>query len=164
MKKSSLFISAAITTFILAILAGVIKARADAVVSHQEVPVVYPTITDTEVPSLTASPTSIPDHISPQEASVIAAAVLGNSQIYSVETASLYGMDVYKVTFSSGDIVYVSPQGHVLLTTYLRRYVPAPPSTGNQASGGQSHQPAPTNPPATSQPPAHHGDDGGGDD
>jgi hypothetical protein len=139
MKKSSLFFSAAITTFILAVIAGVFKARADANPSAADTPI--PANTAVQVTDTLGMPTQS-SAISPQEASVIAASVLGSSDLYSVETASLYGMDVYKVTFSSGNIVYVSPEGHVLSVTFLRRYVTAPtpdhPTGQQQSSGGPS--------------------------
>jgi hypothetical protein len=159
MKKSSLFFSATITTFILAVIAGVIKARANDNPVVTDTPISTNTLvqaTDTVTPSIAGAT------ISPQEASVIAAFVLGSSDLYSVETANLYGMDVYKVTFSSGNIVYVSPLGHVLEVTFLRRYVTAPAPKQGQSSGNQ-----PQNQPASTQPPvpttAHHSDDGGDD-
>ncbi|HTX92382.1 MAG TPA: hypothetical protein VMC09_14320 [Anaerolineales bacterium] len=159
MKKNSLFFSAAITTFILAVIGGIVKARATG----------SPVVTDTPVPTNTlVQPTdtlvqpTLSQIISPQEASVIAASVLGSSDLYSVDTATLYGMDVYKVTFSSGNIVYVSPEGHVLLVTYLRRYVTAPSTGSQQPSGGHS-QGQPQQSGSTAAPTPSHHDDGGDD-
>jgi len=52
--------------------------------------------------------------ITPQDAAQIAAQFLGRSDLYSVESDFLNGTSAYKVTFSSGDVVYVNPQGHVI--------------------------------------------------
>jgi hypothetical protein len=52
--------------------------------------------------------------VSPQKAADIAAQYLGQSTIYSVETAAYNGANVYKVTFSSGDVVMVGFDGQVL--------------------------------------------------
>jgi hypothetical protein len=165
MKKSSLFISAAITTFILAVIAGVIKAKADGLWSLESSATQTTGITEIVPKDTPVVPTdtSASSAISPQEATFIAGSVLGSTDFYSIDTVSLYGMDVYKVTFSSGNIVYVSPEGHVLLVTYLRRYV-TPPSTSQQSmghsSGEQGQQPSQAYSPTTS---SYH-EDGGSDD
>jgi hypothetical protein len=62
-----------------------------------------------------AAPASAPaSGVSPQKAAQIAAQYLGQSKIYSVETAAFNGANVFKVTFSTGDIVMVSLNGQVL--------------------------------------------------
>lgn len=58
--------------------------------------------------------------VSPQKAAQIAAQYLGQSKIYSVETAAFNGANVFKVTFSSGDIVMVSLNGQVLTVQRAR--------------------------------------------
>jgi len=52
--------------------------------------------------------------VSPQNAVKIAAEYLGQTKVYSIETAAFNGANVFKVTFSSGDIVMVSFAGDVL--------------------------------------------------
>ncbi len=146
MKKSSLFISAAITTFILAVLAGVIfYARAGAL-GAPVATLVPPTaiFTDTATQTLaptdtaTTAPTATSSAITPQEAAFIAATALGNTKIYSVDTATRYGMDVYKVTFSSGSVVYVSPDGHILVITTLAAINGDPAPTQPPSADGSS--------------------------
>ena len=63
--------------------------------------------------SQSIEPTS-PAQVSPQEAAQIAAKYMGRSDLYSVETSSSNGTTVYKVTFSSGDIVLVGLDGQVI--------------------------------------------------
>ena len=62
------------------------------------------------------SPTEVaaPIALTPQEAALVAANFMGRTDLYSVEVAVWNGMNVYKVTFSSGDVVYVSMDGQVL--------------------------------------------------
>lgn len=52
--------------------------------------------------------------VSPKKAAEIAGEYLKQSKIYSVEIAAFNGANVFKVTFSSGDIVMVSLNGEVL--------------------------------------------------
>jgi hypothetical protein len=106
MKKSSLFISFILTTFVLAVLAGVVSASryftgtaqgADA----QSAPAILETNT-------------VPTDLMPEQLAQIAARFLGRNDLYSVEIAPFNGLSAYKVTFSSGDQVYIDPQGQVL--------------------------------------------------
>ena len=150
MKKSSLFISAAITTFILAVLAGVIfYARTSAlsapiatmtpVNSNTQAP------TDTLAPTDTATlaPTATSSFVSPQEAAFIAGTALGDTRIFSVDTVTRYGMDAYKVTFSSGNVVFVAPDGHIMVITNLATLnggsAPTQPPTADSGSSSSSH-------------------------
>lgn len=52
--------------------------------------------------------------ISPETAAQVAANWVGDSQIYSVESVTIRNTPVYKVTFSSGVIVYISTDGQVV--------------------------------------------------
>lgn len=132
MKTRSLFLSASLTAFILVVIAGVVRVGADAfrmrssnsvppVGQASQVAVALPATgapTETTAPTATTSP-----YISPEEAVALAAARLGSTELYSVETTKFGGMDVYKVTFSSGNIVMVSPEGHILYVTSLTKVV-----------------------------------------
>jgi len=76
--------------------------------------------------------------IAPEDAAGIAAQYMGRADLYSVETSILNGNTVYKVVFSSGDIVYLSLDGQVL------GVAPAPvtvaPNNGSGGSGGGHEQ------------------------
>ena len=108
MKKSSLFISAVLTTFVLAVLGGVFTVLRT-FTGSTPASVLQSTPMASAIP---ATPT-IPGAISPQEAAQIAARYTGNSDLYAVESALFSGMNTYKVTFSSGNVAYVDLQGQV---------------------------------------------------
>jgi hypothetical protein len=146
MKKSSLFISGILTTFILTLLVGAISAyrtytaaaAVQPVVSlqpiSQTIATTIPTVT--AQPTATAQQTATTNYLTPQQGAQLAASYLGRSDLYSVEGGYLYGLFVYKVTFSSGDVAFVSQDGQVL------RVVPAPSvalqnSSGSQPVGGE---------------------------
>ena len=138
MKKGLLFLSVAITIFILVILANVLlKVRAGVLASPVSTlpptATLAPVDTATQVDTPTLQPTNtaivlptVSPFISAQEAVFIASSALGNPKVYSVDTVTRYGMDVYQVNFSSGAIVFVSPQGHILTITSLQSNVAAP--------------------------------------
>lgn len=164
MKKSLLFLSAAITIFILVILANVlfvVRTSAPVVTitklvpTDTAIPTDTPTLQATDTATTTTAPT-VAAFITPQEAVFIASSALGNTKVYSVDTVTRYGMDVYQVTFSSGSIVFVSPQGHVLTITSLQSNVALP--TQSQQSNSNSNKP----PAQSSQQQDDHS--GGGDD
>jgi hypothetical protein len=81
-----------------------------------------------------AAPTAA--NLAPEDAATIAAQYMGRVDLYSVETTILSGNTVYKVVFSSGDIVYLSLDGQIL------GVAPAPlaagPSGGSGGSSGHS--------------------------
>ena len=164
MKKSTLFLSAAITTFILVILASVVLKVKTATVAAAPVNTAVPTDTSTMAPTNTALPTdtatALPvtpaGFITPQEAVFIASAAIGNTKVYSVDTVNKFGMDVYQVNFSAGNIVFVAPDGHIMLITQLQsNIVPAVEQTppDNNPPSKPSKQP---------KPPSGGGDGGGG--
>ena len=77
--------------------------------------------------------------ITPQDAAQIAAGYMGHSDLYSVESATVNGNQVYKVTFSSGDIVMVDTSGQIVAVQ------PAPSLTaansgGSSSSGSRRHE------------------------
>ncbi len=154
MKKGLLFLSAAITIFILVFLANVlVKVRAGALnvpastLVPTEPPVPVDTATQVDTPTLqpTDTPTLLPTistFVNPQEAVFIASSMLGDTKVYSVDTVTRYGMDVYQVTFSSGYIVFVSPQGHILTVTSNHGYVAVPTSVPAENSNSSSIPPS----------------------
>jgi hypothetical protein len=52
--------------------------------------------------------------ISMQQAANVASTYLHRKDVYSVEVVALNGTNVYLVTFSSGDLVYVGLDGKVI--------------------------------------------------
>ena len=120
MRKSTLFISAVLTTFVMAMLAGVasayqniIKAEPQPIAAQsqpQMVPVSNPA--PTEVP-VQVQPVAV--NITPEQAAELASQVMGRDDLFSVEVTDLNGETVYLVTFSSGDLVYISFDGQIRL-------------------------------------------------
>ena len=113
MRKSTLFISAVLTTFVMAMLAGVASAYQNALEKNTEQ-------TATQVqsqPQVKAISHAIPADsqftVTPEEAAGLAAQVLGREDLFSVEVTDLEGETVFMVTFSSGDLVYVSLDGQI---------------------------------------------------
>lgn len=115
MRKSTLFISAVLTTFVMAMLAGVASAYQKmnetdpiAAITPESQP------QDQMVVDSIPAPTEVqPVNWTPEEAAALAAQVLGHDDLYSVEVTDLNGESVYMVTFSSGDLVYVSMDGQI---------------------------------------------------
>jgi hypothetical protein len=105
MKKSSLFISIALSTFVLAMLAGVLTAYRTYVSSSSLTGQNSPLVQTAVQPS---------SNITPQQAAQVAAQFLGRNDLYSVATVPLNGASTYKVTFSSESVVYVSMAGQVV--------------------------------------------------
>ena len=153
MRKSTIFLSVVLTTFMLAILVAGASAYQNlqqvketaaqpAKVAAENVSVALPA--DAPAPAFT-----------PEQAAALAAKVIGRTDLYSVETADLNGVSAYMVTFSSGDIVYVSPDGQILSITKTEPQVvvaAAPAFFGGGGGGGgggsSSNQPS-------VQPPSH---------
>lgn len=117
MPKKNLLISAALTAFILVIATSIASA-------YQRV---NATLTDIQ-----ANPTAIVQQVEPtalptaiefvqvalthQEAALVAANFLQQTDIYSVENIVWEGVDAYKVVFSSGYTAYVSMYGDIIGT------------------------------------------------
>ncbi len=114
MRKSTLFISAALTAFMLAVLVGVASAYQNVVKSS--VAAVQPSASAPIAENISAPAAVAPTStmITPEQAAALASQVLGRTDLFSVETADLNGAQSYLVTFSSGDLVYVSPEGQIL--------------------------------------------------
>lgn len=116
MRKGTLFLSAALTAFILSILVGVVsgyqnngkQAEAAAQAPSPEAQMVSE--------ALAAAPAPV---FAPEQAAALASQVLGRTDLYSVETADFNGQAAYMVTFSSGDILYVSMDGQILSITHI---------------------------------------------
>jgi uncharacterized membrane protein YgcG len=114
MRKSTLFISAVLTTFVMAMLAGVASAYQSVVNNDQVVAQSQPQAQTVAEVAPAPTPTEVqPVNWTPEQAAALAAQVLGHDDLYSVEITDLNGETVYMVTFSSGDLVYVSLDGQL---------------------------------------------------
>jgi len=109
MRKSTIFISAVLTTFALVMLYSLISAyRGNQ--NAAEVAAVQPAATLT--PQATEAPTQAV--LSPEEAAQIAVQVVGHDNLLSAESSNVNGVDAYKITFTNKDVVYVGLDGQVL--------------------------------------------------
>jgi hypothetical protein len=156
MRKSTLFISAVLTTFMLAILVGVVSAYKNTLnttgtkVQQSSTAVVADLSTATTAPSVTG-----------EEAAALAAQVIGRTDLYSVESTPFNNADAYLVTFTSGDLVYVSLGGQILSIGKLAPvYVSAPATPVKNKNKNKRQQ---TTQPPTQPPTGGGGGDGGGD-
>jgi hypothetical protein len=87
-----------------------------------------------------AAPTAAPQPtgISPQQAAQVAGSYIHRGDAYSVENVSTNGVSAYKVTFSSGDVVYVSMAGQVISVQYAARAkAPAAPRPSSGEHEGE---------------------------
>lgn len=113
MRKSTLFISAVLTTFVMAMLAGVASAYQNYVGKTAE-QVATQTQSQPTVKAIShANSAESQFNLTPEEAAGLAAQVIGREDLYSVEVTDLDGETVFMVTFSSGDLVYVSLDGQI---------------------------------------------------
>ena len=76
----------------------------------------------------------------------MAASILNQQDIYSVESAPFNGVDAYKVVFSSGQVAFIGLDGQILSITQIQPVVVAQnnvaPASGASDSGSA---PAPVN-------------------
>ncbi len=112
MRKSTIFISAVLTTFALVMLYGVVSAYQG--LSKLPEPTVVPTETATAEPDPTLQPTATQTLLTPEQAANLAAQVVGNTNLLSAESSSLNGANAYKITFTNNDVVYVGLDGQIL--------------------------------------------------
>lgn len=139
MRKSTLFISAVLTTFILVVLVGVVgasKNNGDVTQAEATAPAVAEVLpTETAMPEPTAT-VAVAAFLTPEQAASMAAQILGGrTDLLSVETALFNNESVYLVKFMNGDQVYISPAGMVLSVVLAP---PPPPVVA--ASGGSSNK------------------------
>ena len=142
MRKSTMFISGVLTTFMLAIMFGVATAY-QKIVQTGGVPTeiaqqAQPTDVMVAEPAIAANAVSAT--ITLEEAANLASSVIGRTDLYSSENTQLNGVDAYLVTFSSGDLVYVSLDGKILSITKLPvKYVLGQPVVQSSNSSNKDH-------------------------
>jgi len=137
-----MFISGVLTTFMLAIMFGVATAY-QKIVQTGGVPTeiaqqAQPTDVMVAEPAIAAN--AISATITLEEAANLASSVIGRTDLYSSENTQLNGVDAYLVTFSSGDLVYVSLDGKILSITKLPvKYVLGQPVVQSGSSSNKDH-------------------------
>ncbi len=124
MRKSTIFISAALTTFALAVVYSLVYAYRSGATTTAITPTIAPTATD-----VTVATAETPTTVTPVQAAQLAAQVLGHNDLLSAESANLNGVDGYKISFQSGDVVYVSLTGQILSIQTVPQVVVVPAQT-----------------------------------
>ena len=143
LPRKTLLVSALLTAFALSMLGGVAMALRQ------------PTIVPAAPP--VAVTTATPAALSPQEAALLASNIFNQKDIYSVESASVNGINAYKVVFSSGQVAFVGLDGQILSVSMIQ---PTVVSQNNTAPALSVPVFAPA--PAPSYSDGEH--EGGGDD
>jgi len=110
MRKSTIFISAVLTTFALVMLYRVASAYNDS----KNAAKVAAEPTSVPVPTATEPPAPADVSLGPEEAAQLAAQVVGKTDLLSAETSNLNGVDAYMITFTNNDVVYVGLDGQIL--------------------------------------------------
>jgi hypothetical protein len=111
MRKSIVFISIVLSTFVLVMLYNVVSAYRE---ERQVVEAsTQPAATSVSVATDLPSPTEVPA-ITPEIAAQLAVQAVGNSNLLSAESAEFNGVNAYKITFTNNDVVYVGLDGQIL--------------------------------------------------
>lgn len=113
MRKSIVFISVVLTTFVLVMLYNVASAYREesqvVPVSTQSQSPATPAPTETSLPTPTKTLT-----VTPEEAAQLAAQVVDNTNLLSAESSNFNGLNAYKITFTNNDVVYIGLDGQIL--------------------------------------------------
>jgi hypothetical protein len=141
MRKSTVFISAVLTTFALVMLYRVASAYNGVKIATQvaaEAPTSLPVLTETDVPAVPAPTNTV---LGPTDAAQLAAKVVGNTNLLSAETSNFNGVAAYLVTFTNNDMVYVGMDGQILSVqvatpTPVVVNIPAPTKAHKNNNGG----------------------------
>ena len=142
MRKSTLFISALLTVFLMATVFGVASAYQQVVNVNGKTTaspqvLAQPLQADFQ-PGPPAAETTTPLVLTPEQATTVAVEFLGDPNVYSVEVVDYEGAATSLVTFSSGDLVYVSSTGVVVANTKIQPIIVAASGGGN-GGGGQAN-------------------------
>jgi hypothetical protein len=143
--KLALLVSVTLTTLVVVILTGVINQVKETAIPVKEAIQVAPTEVNTPTPTEATTPTPQTTPVSPEQAASLAAQILNRQDLFSVETITSSGVAIYKVTFSNGDLVYMSQDGQVLSVNIqtLPANVAAYTSGGNtgaNSTGSHEHR------------------------
>ncbi len=115
MRKSTIFISAVLTTFALVMLYGVVSAYQ----SYSNLPDATPLPTNTAIPDTpepgpTLEPAATQAPVTPEQAAQMAAQVVNNPNLLSAESWNVNGTNAYKITFTNNDVVFIGLDGQIL--------------------------------------------------
>ena len=139
MRKSTLFISAALTTFMLAVMFGVASAYQKIVQSGASTEAAQQQTQSQAQPvntMITGTSSTLSGAMTIEQAADLASNVIGRTDLSAAENAKLNGVDAYMVTFSSGDLVYVGLDGNILSISKLPvTYIAGGQSTWVGSSG-----------------------------
>ncbi|HET9910911.1 MAG TPA: hypothetical protein VFQ13_03425 [Anaerolineales bacterium] len=141
MRKSTIFISAVLTTFALVMLYRIASAYTENKSVDQSSTEVVAEAPATLEP--TATEPSVPTDVvlSPEEAAQLAAQVVGKTNLLSAETSSFNGLDAYMITFTNKDVVYVGLDGQILAVQVAPVVVnAAPPAKNKNKNNGGNQQ------------------------
>jgi hypothetical protein len=147
MRKSTLFVSAMLTVFLMATMFGVVSAYQNIVKNNNMASTQSAQKALSQpVSSVLAVPTAteiVPLVVTAEEATTIAVDFLGDPNVYSVEVVDYQGVPTYLVTFSSGDLVYVNSEGLIVANSKLQPVVitasnPTNNGGGQAGNGGSS--------------------------
>jgi hypothetical protein len=130
LPRKTILISTVLTAFVLSMIGGVAIALKQTAVRT--------------VSAATAVPATVPVSLSAQEAAAMAASILNQQDIYSVESAPFNGVDAYKVVFSSGQVAFVGLDGQILSITQIQPVVVTQDNVA-PASGASDSGSAPVN-------------------
>ena len=170
MRKSTLFISAALTTFMLAVMFGVASAYQKIVQTATATEATQQQTQQQAQPANTmtsGTSSAVAGAMTIEQAADLASNVIGRTDLYAAENSQLNGVDAYLVTFSSGDLVYVGLDGKVLSISKLPvNYITQITSSGGGNNGGDNGgNTSSVSAPAPSAPVVSGGnDDTGGED
>jgi hypothetical protein len=111
MRKSTIFISAVLTTFALVMLYRIASAYNNDDPKTTEIAAAP---SATRAPTATEPPAPTEVVLGPEQAAELAAGVVGNTNLLSAESSSFNGVDAYLITFTNKDVVYVGLDGQIL--------------------------------------------------
>lgn len=146
MRKSTVFISAVLTTFALVILYNVVSAYREnnkaIEMAAQSAASLAPAATLAPIATDLPSPTEVVA-ITPEQAAQLAAQVVGNSNLLSAESSTFDGVDAYKITFTNNDVIYIGLEGQILSVqvapVVVNVAVPAQPANNKKNGNGSNH-------------------------
>lgn len=145
MRKSTVFISTVLTTFALVMIYGVVSAYRNVSTSMEVAALPENTATlEPAMESTVVSGTAIP-MVTALQAAQLAAQVMGNNNLLSAESASVNGVDAYKIIFTNNDVVYVGLDGQILgvqvapLVVNVSVPAPAQQTDDHNNGGSESH-------------------------
>jgi hypothetical protein len=130
MRKSTIFISAALTTFALVMIYSIVSAYRGIAATSENTETSTPMEVTLE-PTEENTPAPVATDVTPEQAAQLAAQVLGRNDLLSAESSSFNGSYAYKITFIPGDIVYVSTNGQILSIQTVPQVITVQVDTSN---------------------------------